>query len=83
MVNQIYLNPNAIKLQQNGTKSIATSMVFSLKCPISPTGLIEIVGKSEKNMKVTKTGTKDSTPNTLKLNKLMKYLPKIHFTHLL
>ena len=72
MVNQIYLNPNAIKLQQNGTKLIATSMVFSLKCPISPTGLIEIVGKSEKNMKVTKVGTKDSTPNTLKLNKLMK-----------
>ena len=77
------MNPNAIKLQQNGAKSIATSMVFSLKCPISPTGLIEIAGKSEKNMKVTKTGTKDSTPNTLKLNKLMKYLPKIHFTHLL
>lgn len=81
MVNQIYPNPNAIKLQQNGTKLIAISMVFSPKCPISPTGLKEIAGKSDKNMKVTKSGTKDSTLNTLKSNKLMKYLPKTHSTH--
>ena len=81
MVNQIFPNPNAIKLKQNGTKSIAISMVFSPKCPIFPTGWKKIAGKSDKNTKVIKSGTKDSTPNTLKLNKLMKYLPKIHSTH--